>query len=228
MRRRAWLQGLAVAVMGSVSSATWANAYNTFQTAIIRDDYIAVRKLLQRGMDPNTVDPRGWPALVSALARDSFRVAQVLMDAPGLRVTDANPLGETALMQACIKGDLEFVQQLLAKGARINHPGWAPLHYAASGNHPQSVAIAQLLLDQHAYIDAESPNRSTPLMLAAQYGSQDMVELLLQAGADVHARNELGLGAIDFAQRSEREFMVRLLQRASQAQRSSSGARPTW
>ena len=87
--------------------------------------------------------------------------------------------------------------------------------------HAHSVEIAELLLDQHAYIDAESPNRSTPLMLAAQYGSEAMVELLLNAGADVQVRNQQGLSAVDFARRSDREFMVNTLDKAYQATRRS-------
>ena len=49
-------------------------------------------------------------------------------------------------------------------------------------------------------------------MLAAQYGSQAMVELLLAEGADAHVRNHQGLTAIDFARRSERAYLVELLQ----------------
>ena len=58
-------------------------------------------------------------------------------------------------------------------------------------------------------------------MLAAQYGSQAMVELLLDAGADVQLRNQLGLTAVDFARRSERQFLVTMLDRAYQATRRS-------
>ncbi len=62
----------------------------------------------------------------------------------------------------------------------------------------------QLLLDNHAYIDAESPNKTTPLMMAASYGTPAAVKLLLEAGADASLRNMQGLSAIDFAQRSGR------------------------
>ena len=61
-----------------------------------------------------------------------------------------------------------------------------------------------LLLDKHAYIDAASPNGSTPLMMAAHYGTPSAVKLLLEAGADPLLRNEQGLSAIDFAQRANR------------------------
>jgi ankyrin repeat protein len=60
------------------------------------------------------------------------------------------------------------------------------------------------LLENYAYIDAQSPNGSTPLMMAAQYGTEATVKLLLEAGADPMLRNDLGLSAIDFAQRAER------------------------
>jgi len=39
-----------------------------------------------------------------------------------------------------------------------------------------------LLLDEHAYIDAASPNGTTPLMMAAHYGTPSAVKLLLEAG----------------------------------------------
>lgn len=221
MKRRALLQSLSVCVLVNAVFVAHADAFNDFQTAITRDDFLRMRKLLQQGMDPNTVDEHGRPGLVKAMQMESLRVAQELIKAPGVRINEASASGETALMHACIKGHIDVVKQLLALGARINHPGWTPLHYVASSDTAHSIAIAKLLLDQHAYIDAESPNKSTPLMLAAQYGSEAMVKLLLDAGADVQLRNELNLTAVDFARRSEREFMVKLLDTAYQATRRS-------
>lgn len=222
MKRRTLLQMLSAGMWAS--AATWsraADAATAFQTAITRDNFIAVRKLLQQGVDPNSVDEQGRPALVKAMQLESLRVAQELLQAPGVRIDAASKAGETALMHACIKGHLKMVEQLLAMDARVNQPGWAPLHYAASADTEHSVDIAALLLERHAYIDAESPNKSTPLMLAAQYGSEAMVQLLLDAGADVQLRNQLGLTAVDFARKSEREFMVRTLENAYQATRRS-------
>jgi ankyrin repeat protein len=57
----------------------------------------------------------------------------------------------------------------------------------------------RLLLDHDAYIDAESPNKTTPLMMAARGGFRDIVEYLLAQDADLRLKNELGLTAVDFA-----------------------------
>jgi ankyrin repeat protein len=61
-----------------------------------------------------------------------------------------------------------------------------------------------LLLDEHAYIDAASPNGTTPLMMAAHYGTPSAVKLLLEADADPTLRNNVGLNAFDFAQSAMR------------------------
>jgi ankyrin repeat protein len=52
----------------------------------------------------------------------------------------------------------------------------------------------------HAYIDAGSPNGTTPLMMAARYGTGEAVDLLLAEGADARLKNQQGLTALQFAE----------------------------
>jgi ankyrin repeat protein len=115
---------------------------------------------------------------------------------------------------AALKGQKEIVRKLIARDADVNKTGRTPLHYAATGGH---VEIIQILLDEYAYIDAESPNKSTPLMMAAKYGTPAAVKLLLEAGADPTLRNELGLSAIDFAQQGNRRDSAELIAAAIRA-----------
>jgi ankyrin repeat protein len=178
-----------------------AGSYDDFFAAISRDDAPAIAALLGRGFDPNTPNPQGLSGLYLALREPSLKAAEVLIDWPKTNLESRTAQDESPLMMACLKGQLDIARKLIAKGADVNKPGWAPLHYAATNGH---LAIIDLLLENHAYIDAESPNGTTPLMMAAKYGTPEAVRMLLQAGADPMLKNQLGLTAIDFANQASR------------------------
>jgi len=222
LQRRFCAAGLCCAVLSvALPSPVWAQArggsYDTFFNAIIRNHTGPVRRLLQQGFDVNTISPKLQPPLVMALQLESFDVAWVLLAHPSLDVQALNPQGESALMLAALKNELSLFLALLELEAPINQPGWAPLHYAAANPGHHAPLMVWQLLQRHAYIDAASPNGTTPLMMAAQYGLQDVVQLLLQEGADPALRNQQGLSAIDFAQRVDRSAVVVMLQRAIQS-----------
>ena len=186
------------------ANAVWANSYDDFFIAVKRDDVPSIRQLVQRGFDLNTRNPDGDHALFLSLRDQAPQVAEYLIAQPGVDVEARNTKGESPLMMAAIKGQLELARRLIARNAEVNKPGWAPLHYAASDPGENSTAMVRLLLEHHAYIDAESPNKTTPLMMAAHYGTPGVVKLLLEEGADPLIKNQLGLTAIDFAQRAGR------------------------
>ncbi len=185
-----------------------AGSYEDFFTAIKQDDVPVIRQLLARGFDPNTIDPQGLHGLYLALREPSLKAAQALTDWPKTDVNALNARDESALMIAALRGHQDIAARLIKRGADVNKTGWAPLHYAASGGH---LEIMSLLLENHAYIDAESPNGTTPLMMAAQYGSAPAVKLLLEAGADPLLKNQQGLTAIQFAQRASRNDSIELI-----------------
>ena len=182
-----------------------------------RDDGDAITALLRRGFDPNTRDADGQVALTLALQLDALRAVQALLKSPKLQVEARNAHDESALMLAAIKGHQELAKTLIARDADVNKTGWTPLHYAASGVQARQPAMVALLLEQHAYIDATSPNGSTPLMMAAMYGNTSTLKLLLDEGADPTLKNQLGLTAVDFAQRADRKEMVELIGAAIRA-----------
>ena len=183
-----------------------------FFRAVNVDNDRAVKELLAAGMNPNLRNPQGQGGLFLAMREGSFKVAQALLAHPDLRVDEANSANETPLMMACIQGHLEWVEKLVGRSAAINRAGWTPLHYAASG---PEVRVLTLLLDRGADIDAASPNRSTPLMMAARYGPQDAAELLLRRGANAKLHNDLQLTAADFARAAGREQLALRLEAAA-------------
>jgi uncharacterized protein len=188
-----------------------AGSFEDWFVAIKRDDPQAVGDLLKRGFDPNTIDPSGRQGLFLALQDGSLKAAEVLLASPKTNVEWRSRKDESPLMIASLKGHTALVKKLIARDADVNKTGWAPLHYAATAG---NLEIMQILLDENAYIDAESPNKSTPLMVAAQYGSTQAVKLLLEAGADPTLRNELGLSAVEFAQRGNRPDAASLISSA--------------
>lgn len=202
-----------IAVFGF--SIAGAGSYEDYFIAIALDNAGAVQSLLTRGFDANTLDPKGMHGLFLAIREPSPKVADVLIRWPKTNVDYRTAKDETPLMMAALKGQLELVKQLVDRGADVNKTGWTPLHYAATGGH---LEIMSLLLDRYAYIDAESPNGTTPLMMAAQYGSAAAVKLLLEAGADPTLRNRLGLNAIDFATKANRTESAELIAAARRAQ----------
>lgn len=188
-----------------------AGSFEDYFSAAVRDDESTVIALTLRGFDLNTRNPDGDHALFLALREDSLKVADFLLDQTVVQVEARNPQGESPLMMAALKGHLPQARRLIQRKAEVNKPGWTPLHYAASNAAPVSVDMVRLLLEHHAYIDAASPNGSTPLMMAAHYGSTEVVQLLLEEGADPMIRNEQGMTAIDFARRAQRDAHASLI-----------------
>lgn len=196
----------------SACISAFANSYVDFFRSVNVDNDGAVRSLLAKGFDPNTADEQGQLALYVALRSESTKVVALLLKHPELKVDATNQADETPLMMAALRGLLDSTQLLLARGAAINRAGWTPLHYAASGPEPKLVA---LLLERGALVDASSPNRTTAVMMAARYGPDESVNLLRARGADLRARNDLGLNAADFARLGGRERLAKELDAAS-------------
>ena len=199
-------------------SSAIAGSYDDFFGAIRQDNDRVIRTLLNRGFDPNTVAPNGETGLILALREPSFKVLTALLESPLTNVEFRTANDESALMLAALKGYFPACAELIARDADVNKTGWTPLHYAATGGH---LKVVQLLLENHAYIDAASPNGSTPLMMAAMYGTVDAVKALLDAGADPLLKNGLGLTAIAFASQVQRDDVVNVIAASIRAQRKN-------
>lgn len=173
-----------------------AGAFDDFFKAIVFDQVPVVANLIYRGMDPNAPTEKGEPALVFAVRSGAPQTVAYLLKQPGIQVDATNTADETALMLAANANDIAMANVLIEAGASVNRPNWTPLHYAASKGH---IAMMHLLIDNDAYIDAESPNGTTPLMMAAYYATPAAVKLMLEDGADPTLKNQDGMTALDLA-----------------------------
>lgn len=201
-----------------------AGSYDDFLRALRLDELQSLRRLQQRGFDFNTPDESGQSPLLLALRLDSLKTAAFLIEQPGFHLDAVNASGENALMIAALRGHVGLLRLMLRHGAEVNKPGWTPLHYAAAHPTAVSVEMVELLLEENAYIDAASPNDTTPLMMAARYGHPDSVRALIELGVDVSLRNQQGLDARDFALLADRRDIANLLTRALHAKQGP----PSW
>ena len=115
---------------------------------------------------------------------------------------------QTPLHRASYWGHLEIGKLLLDHGADINAPdntGWTPLFIAAWRN---QLAFARMLLENGAMTVIP---RETPLHVASTFGHVEVVQLLLEYGADFLLRDIYGRTPSDVASQCGRLEIVRLL-----------------
>ena len=178
-------------------STASADSVDDWFIAIQNDHTGKVEDMLKAGFDPNTVETkRGDTGLILAMREDSNRVFDLLLADPRTKLDTSAFNGDNALMIACYKGNEQAVLKLLKKGAKVNKNGWSPLHYAAANGNNN---IVKMLLVRDAFVNAASPNGTTPVMMAAEAGHIYTVRLLYDNGADLTITNQQKLSAIDFA-----------------------------
>ena len=189
-------------------SISKAGAFDDFFKAIVFDQVPVVGNLIYRGMDPNTPTEKGEPALVFAVRSGAPKTVAYLLKQPSIQIDATNMADETALMLAANANDLASANLLIEAGASVNRPKWTPLHYAASKGY---TGMMRLLIENDAYVDAESPNGTTPLMMAAYYSSPNAVKLMLEEGADPLLKNQDGQTALDMALVKDKKLSVQYI-----------------
>ena len=120
-----------------------------------------------------------------AAAKGHLGTVDALLDA-GLYVDRPNAQRKTALHEVASTPQLEAAALLLARGANPNaraEDELTPLHLTAFGNQ-QSGEMAEQLLAAGAEVNARNKYEATPLVLAARQGNLQVIQSLLDAGAD--------------------------------------------
>ena len=163
------------------------------QLAIEKNDAARVAYLFrEKRLDPNFYLPNGDTPLVYAIRADAMKTVNlVMLRHRALNVKIPSLRGETPLMLAAIKGDVDLAQTLLHLGADVNvNFGWTALHYAAAtGQKP----MIEWLIKNGAQVNVVTERQVTPLYMAARSVSLDAVDALLAAGADKTICNDQGI-----------------------------------
>jgi ankyrin repeat protein len=159
----------------------------------------AIERAIEAGANMAAVNEDGDGVLDRAVDyNDDPRAAAVLIE-HGADVNARGEDGETPLLTASISEEgAELIAMLLEAGADINaadDDGYTALHYAAYLN--DNPEITAQLLDAGADANLGTGFGSTPLMLACREGKVQVINLLLDKGADASIEDEDGEKAAD-------------------------------
>ncbi len=132
------------------------------------------------------------------------------------------------LMYACLMGEPDIVNQLIAAGAdlraRSPYDSFTALHYACASKarSENKIAIIMKLIQEGVDLNARSsypkyvpapgdPIDLSPLMICVDHEDSIAAQLLLSAGADIKQRDSFQLNALDRACVGDSLVMVRFL-----------------
>ncbi|MDP9114026.1 MAG: ankyrin repeat domain-containing protein [Acidobacteriota bacterium] len=149
----------------------------------------------------------------AALFGDTTEIEKLLAANRSL-VTAVSPDGWFPLHFAAHFGHAGAARVLLNKGAQVNACSTnasrnMALHAAAAGH---SQAVAEILIEAGADVNARQGGGFTPLHSVAQSGDIEFARLLTGAGADVNVRAENQQRPLDLALANGRQTMVDFLE----------------
>jgi ankyrin repeat protein len=209
-------KGKGIAMLGAFSllfmaSITAAGSDLRLIEAVQNQDLQQVSSLLNQHIDVNARSGDGSTALLWAAHWDDLDTAARLVRA-GADPNAANDFRMTPLSQACTNGSAAFVSLLLNAGANPNTPiatGVPPIMTCARSGSADGV---RALIAGDADLNAKEPAQNqTALMWAAAEHHPDVVQMLIQAKANVLARTKNGFTALHFAAREGDIESARLL-----------------
>jgi ankyrin repeat protein len=184
-----WMAGSLAAVC-AVTQIAWA-ADARLADAAKRQDRAAVIALVNRGTDTNAAQPDGATALHWAAHWDDIEMATALLKA-GAHANAANDNGITPLALACTNGSVAMTTALLKGGADpslARMTGETPLMTAAAAG---SAEVVKLLLAAGAKVNAAEPEHQQNALMWALAGHHlPVAQLLIENGANIHARTKV-------------------------------------
>jgi len=209
---------------GGITALHWAAAKGRFDMA---------RRLITKGADVNVATVDGDTPLHFAAAACNLGTVIDIFDERG----QPNMFGDKikSVDYSPYPGQLEFVEELLRRGANVNasnSSGMTPLasvialgylkraEISVAGtkaddktSHVVSAAfvdLVRLLLRSGANVNIQfEPEHQTPLILAVKSNRPDLVRILLASGARIMDRDTKGHTALDYAETPEISAMLK-------------------
>jgi len=150
--------------------------------AVGAGDEQMVALLLAAKADPNTVNTYMQSPLSNAAAAANLKIAEMLLKAKAK--PELGGVALTPMMFAAFGGNADMIRLLVKHGADVNYAmkdsGQSALTSAITAGKPE---IVELLISLKANVNQKTPDGDTPLKMARNGDQEDVVQMLIAAGA---------------------------------------------
>ncbi|KAF0686302.1 Aste57867_21908 [Aphanomyces stellatus] len=151
-----------------------------------------VEALLQYGVDPQALNLEDESPLLIAAASGEPDLVRLFVESGHVDVNQRCASGITAVHAAASTGQFPCLQVLVEYGGdvmAVDERGWSVMHYAAACERGAETVtwlcqMARGLVDWPAHADG-----NTPLHVAARFGLDDVVYVLVHSGASLVTQN---------------------------------------
>lgn len=186
--------------------------YFPMHFAVIHSDYGKMADLLEKGYNPNTQDGMGFTPVNLAVIYNNSGIVKMLLEA-GADVHIADRNGKTPMMHALENEESQALIDLLTDfGANMND-GSMPDDSAFTaavleGNRENVEKLIKAGADVN---EGTGDSKITPLMVTVQNGNMEMMQLLMENGADPNLQTAEGITALIHAASSGEANVVKSL-----------------
>ncbi|KAG8629103.1 hypothetical protein KVT40_002968 [Elsinoe batatas] len=205
----------------------YGNRVGPLMRAVERNHIGIVKVLLENRVNPvnkNEKDKKGRTALMTAAWKNHYHILQLLLSS-GADVNARDARGRTVLhnlaaYKQCDWGQ-EVIDLLLNTDVSLEGPDLqdelmrTPLHWCcATGKMVLARKLLYRQLSPRANVNAIERGQKTPLHMAVIHNRDDLVDLLLEFGADIHAKSTGGWTALHNACAQGNTTIVKTLLRS--------------
>ena len=194
--------------------SNYYSCYNSLIWASRLGHKDVVQVLLKRGVSVDGRDGYDLTALQNASRKGHSCVVKLLVDF-GADISARDRAGRTELHDAADRGLSEVAKVLIDSGAKVNardESGWTPLALATLKGHRD--VVRHCCADESRrgrLIEDRNPQGRNALHAASARGHAEIVELLLDSGADVRIRDDYSWSPLETAAAEGHEKVVRIL-----------------
>ncbi|XP_067661926.1 ankyrin repeat domain-containing protein 50-like [Haliotis asinina] len=159
-----------------------------------------VELLVEKGANLSLVNDRGRNILHVACLKGRLEVLMYILSLSTVDINSRDVRQKTPVMTAAESGQKEVVELLVERGANLSlvcDRGRNILHLACSRGHMEVVKyiLSQNIVD----INSRVGSKKTSAMIAGEYGYKDVVELLVDNGADLSLVCDNGINILHLA-----------------------------